>query len=78
MSKRFPGHQLAERVEALEFAFHHLAKTLHESGQLDIVVLRENLDNAEWIYQDTSPGTLSAVRQLSYGLEDMRVRALPP
>lgn len=78
MEKKFPGHQLADRLEALDFAFHQLAKTLHEAGQLDIVALRENLSSAEWIFQDSSQGTRNEVLRLSAGLEDMRVRALPP
>lgn len=78
MERKFPGHQLADRLEALEFAFHMLAKTLHESGQLDIAALRENLSSAEWLFQGSAQGIQEEVLRLSYGLEDTRVRALPP
>lgn len=78
MEKRFPGHQLSDRLEALNFAFHQLAKTLYEAGQLDIPALRENLGNAEWIFAGSTQGILDEVRQLSFGLEETRVRALLP
>lgn len=78
MAQKFPGHQLADRLEALEFAFQMLAKTLHVSGQLDIAALRENLSSAEWIFQGSAQGIREEVLRLSYGLEDTRVRALPP
>lgn len=77
MAAQFPGHQLADRLDALEYAYLQLAKTLHEQQQLDIAALRENLSNAEWIFQDSAPGILEAVLRLSDTLEDTRVRALP-
>lgn len=77
MDKAFPGHRLADQIEALNFAYLMLARTLHEQGQLDIAALRENLSNAEWIFQDSEPGILAAVLPLSDALADMQHQAAP-
>lgn len=77
MEKRFPGHHLADRLDALEYVLHELVKTLHEQGQLDIAALCENLSNAEWLFQGSAPGIQAEVLRLRDGFEDTRVRALP-
>lgn len=69
--------QQDSQLEALRFAFHHLARTLHESGQLSIPALLENLDNAEWLFADKRPGTLDAVRQIAVGLDYMQQKVKP-
>lgn len=71
------GEQKDAQLEALRFAFHQLARSLHESGQLSIPLLLENLGNAEWLYADKRPGTLDAVRQLAAGLDYMQQKVKP-
>lgn len=80
-----PGHfppwsaeQQDAQIEALRFVLHELMRTLHESGQLHIPALQENLSNAEWIFADKRPDTLEAVRLLSVWLGCMPQKSAPP
>lgn len=65
------------QIEALRFAFCELAASLHEQGVLDIQQVNASLGNAEWIYADKSPDTLSAVRWIVDNLAYMRTKLKP-
>lgn len=71
------AEQQDAQLEALRFAFHHLARTLHENGQLSIPALNENLRNAEWLFADKRPDTRDAVRQIAAGLDYMQTKVKP-
>lgn len=72
----FTSERKDSEIEALRFCFCELARALHESGTLDMLKLKDELANAEWVF-GTKPQTLASVQWYVEALEYMRLKLGP-